>query len=320
MLPDTVVDSTAAIRGITPQKAGAALTRLPLTPPRAGAAALHLQILLDRANFSPGVLTGAWNDNARRALQWFQAANGLDSSGVVDQATYTKLTGSAGDRPLFVQYAVTDADLRGPFVTIPANVYAKAKLRCLCYQSAGEELAERFHVTQSLLRQLNPHTRLTALRSGTSLWVPNVARDSAAPAPYTTARIVISRTEFWTNALDSSGHVVAHYPSTLGSEYDPSPTGDFSVVRVSANPRYHYQPTLYAEVPDTKPTTYLPAGPNSPVGIVWMALSAPHYGIHGTSDPSTIGLTESHGCVRLTNWDAWTLSKSVQPGVPVTFQ
>lgn len=318
---DTVTDTTAALRTITSQNSLTKPARFPFEPPAAGPATLHIQVLLDRANFSPGMLTGEWNDNARRALQWFRIANGMDSTNVVDQATYDKLSQAAGPAPVMLQYTVTSADVAGPFVNIPSNVYQQAKLQCLCYQSAAEELTERFHVTRTLLHRLNPKVDLGKIRAGTTLWVPNVARDTAAPAPYTTAKIVVSRTGFWTHALDASGRVVAHYPSTLGSSYNPSPDGDFAIDSVYPLPKYHYDPRVLNDpkIPKGRPEASLPPGPNSPVGLVWMALSKEHLGIHGTENPGTIGLTQSHGCVRLTNWDAWTLSKSIHSGTPVAF-
>lgn len=316
----SVTDTAAALASITPQRTAAMPASFPQVPPKAGPTTLQLQILLDRSNFSPGVLTGVWDDNARHALTWFRIARGMDSTAAVDKATYDQLRSSAGTSPLVMQYTLTDADVKGPFVTIPSNVYQKAKLNCLCYQSVGEEMTERFHSSAALLRRLNPNVNLKTLKAGSTLWVPNVARDTAAPPPYTTARIMISKKEFWTHAIDSSGKIVAHYPSTLGNSYDPSPTGDFSVTSINKMPVFHYQPTLFHEVPDSRPEAHLPKGPNSPVGVIWMALSKEHYGIHGTENPATIGVTQSHGCVRLTNWDAWTLGGTVHPGVPVTFQ
>jgi lipoprotein-anchoring transpeptidase ErfK/SrfK len=120
--------------------------------------------------------------------------------------------------------------------------------------------------------------------------------------------------------VDASGNVLAHFPSTLGEGYDPSPTGDFHVTGIATDPTFNYQPSLMAEVPDTRPTAKLKPGPNSPVGTVWMALSKPHYGIHGTPAPETIGYANSHGCVRLTNWDAERLASLVKAGTPVQFQ
>jgi lipoprotein-anchoring transpeptidase ErfK/SrfK len=143
---------------------------------------------------------------------------------------------------------------------------------------------------------------------------------SGAPSVSGVAKLVVSKKGFWTHAVDSSGNILSHFPSTLGAGYDPSPTGDFRITNISWNPAFHYQPKLFAEVSDTKPEAHLPKGPNSPVGVVWIALSKPHYGIHGTSSPETIGYANSHGCVRLTNWDATELGHMIAKGIPVLFQ
>jgi lipoprotein-anchoring transpeptidase ErfK/SrfK len=236
----------------------------------------------------------------------------------IDQATYDKLVAASQTTPLITTYQLTADDMEGPFVKIPNSVYDQAKLECLCFSSPAEEMAEKFHTNQQMLKQLNPGVNLNSLSTGTSLQVPNVVDESAPTAGI--AKVVISKTGFWTHALDASGNVIAHFPSTLGAGYDPSPTGDFHVTGIATDPTFNYQPSLMAEVPDTRPTAKLKPGPNSPVGTVWMALSKPHYGIHGTNAPETIGYTNSHGCVRLTNWDAERLASLVKAGTPVQFQ
>lgn len=283
--------------------------------------------MLDRAGFSPGIIDGTWGKNAAKALRYFRAANGMDSTVTksVDKATYDRLAAAAQTTPLITTHHVTMDDTEGPFLPIPDDVYEQAKLKCLCYSSPAEQLAEQFHTSEAMLRQLNPKVDLKALAAGMSLQVPNVETPIDDPATRDTAaqraaKIVISKTGFWTQVLDGSGKVVAHFPSTLGAGYDPSPTGGFRVTNISREPSFHYQPALFAEVPDTKPKAKLPPGPNSPVGVVWMALSKPHYGIHGTSSPETIGYTNSHGCVRLTNWDADRLAQLIRAGTPVEFQ
>ncbi|HUQ46952.1 MAG TPA: L,D-transpeptidase [Gemmatimonadaceae bacterium] len=317
----------ASFKRISGQTANAALTSFGGPIPKGGSTALRLQILLDRAGFSPGVIDGAWGKNAAQAFSFFRSSGKVDSasagrrsdSATLDKASYEQLLAAGGSAPVVTSYTVTAEDVKGPFVKIPQDVYEKAKLQCLCYASPLEALAEKFHSSPRLLKQLNPGVDLTKVASGTSLTVPNVA-DSAGNASGQVAKLIVSKTGFWTNAVDSSGRVLYHFPSTLGAGYDPSPTGDFKITGVAHNPAFHYQPTLFAEVPDSKPNARLPAGPNSPVGVAWMALSKPHYGIHGTSDPETIGYASSHGCVRLTNWDAERLSKLVRPGLPVVFQ
>jgi lipoprotein-anchoring transpeptidase ErfK/SrfK len=312
---------------ITAQSAVAPPRKFPVAIPNRGPVVLQLQVMLDRAGFSPGIIDGTWGKNAAKALRYFRAANGMDSTVTksLDKATYDMLTAAIQTTPTITTHEVTMDDIEGPFLPIPDDVYEQAKLKCLCYSSPAEQLAEQFHTSEAMLRQLNPKIDLKALAAGVKLQVPNVQTPIDDPATRDTAaqraaRIVISKTGFWTQVYDGSGKVVAHFPSTLGAGYDPSPTGGFRVTNISREPTFHYQPALFAEVPDTKPKARLPPGPNSPVGVVWMALSKPHYGIHGTSAPETIGYTNSHGCVRLTNWDADRLAQLIRAGTPVEFQ
>ena len=305
-------------------------TRFPLKIPQSGPVAVQLQILLDRAGFSPGIIDGAWGLNAAKAITFFARPD--DSTRLtggspptvtsIDQPTYERLRSAARSNVLVRSYTVTSDDLKGPFKAVPENVYSQAKLSCLCYSSPAEAIAEKFHVSQKLLAQLNPRVKIDNLAPGTKLIVPNVELDGS-PVPQDTAiaaRLVISRKDYWTQVLDSAGQIIYHFPSTLGAGYDPSPTGDLKVTYVAWDPAFRYQPKLFAEVPDHEPPALLPPGPNSPVGVVWISLSKPHYGIHGTSSPETIGYANSHGCVRLTNWDALRLSMIVQGGTRVSFR
>ena len=312
--------SDTGFKQITEKSVDAAFTKFPMRIPVRGPLTMRLQILLDRANFSPGIIDGAWGKNAAKAFSWFRAANGMDTTAKssIDQATYDKLVAAGQSAPLITSYQITADDMQGPFIQIPNSVYDQAKLECLCYSSPAEEMAEKFHTNQQMLKQLNPKVNLSSLSAGTSLQVPNV--ENIPPASAAIAKVVISKKGYWTHGVDASGNVVAHFPSTLGAGYDPSPTGDFHVTGIATDPTFNYQPSLMAEVPDTKPTAKLKPGPNSPVGTVWMALSKPHYGIHGTPAPETIGYANSHGCVRLTNWDAERLAAQVKAGTPVQFQ
>jgi lipoprotein-anchoring transpeptidase ErfK/SrfK len=305
-------------------------SKFPLKIPESGPVALQLQILLDRAGFSPGVMDGTWGINAAKAVTFFAKPddparlNGDSPPKVVsiDESSYHRLRSAAGSRPLVRWYTVSSSDLKGPFTPIPASVYNQAKLPCLCYSSPTEALGEKFHTSPKFLAQLNPKVKFASLEPGTKLLVPNVDDDGSVSPRDTAiaARLIISKKGYWTQALDARGNIIYHFPSTLGAGYDPSPTGDFKVSYVSFDPAYKYQPKLFAEVPDDQPQAMLPAGPNSPVGVVWMSLSKPHYGIHGTSSPETIGYANSHGCVRLTNWDALRLSYILLDGTPVQFK
>jgi lipoprotein-anchoring transpeptidase ErfK/SrfK len=279
---------------------------------------LKTQVYLDRADFSVGPLDGRWGKNSAVAVWWFQRTHGLPESGDVDEATFRALAGAAGNAPALKTYQVTDADTKGPFVHLPDDVYEKEKLDCLCYESIKELLAEKFHTTQDFLELANPNVKFSDVKAGDSIVVPNVREPMTADRS-DIAKVVVSVAGNSFNAFDAQGNLVFHAPTTLGNKYDPSPDETVKVVAIAQNPHFHYQPTLFHEVPDSDPEAHLQPGPNSPVGVVWMALSKPHFGIHGTSDPDSIGYASSHGCIRLTNWDAEEVSHRISKGVLVSF-
>jgi len=302
--------------------------RLPIGRDGGGPTILRAQILLDQSRFSPGVIDGNWGQNTEKAVFWFQHAHGLQATGEIDRPTWDALVRTAGSSEPLRSLRLTEEDLHGPFVDLPDDIYARAKLDCLCYESPLEMLAERAHSTPDLLRQLNPQANFDRLAAGDGIWTPNVAdlateqptgAAAARPTGPVIAEILISKTGYYLQALDASGNILYHFPSTLGSGYDSSPTGTYKVTGVFPRPEFHYQPRLMADVPDTEEDAQLPPGPNSPVGLVWMQLSKPHNGIHGTAVPETIGYTSSHGCVRLTNWDALFLAERIRPGLRVRF-
>jgi lipoprotein-anchoring transpeptidase ErfK/SrfK len=274
-------------------------------------------VQLDQAGFSPGIMDGHWGHNSTTAIRAFQAANRLPVTGTLDDTTRQRLAQRGAGRTPIVRYTVTAEDVKGPFRKIPESPYEKAKLDCMCYESAAEALSEKFHATSQLLAQLNGGTDLSSVRAGTELWVPDVQRPATAGA---LGRLVVFKRGGFMQGIDSAGTVLFHFPSTLGNQYDPSPTGEFKITRIARDPDFHYNPKLYAEVPDWKEDAVLKPGPNSPVGVVWMALNEPHYGIHGTADPHTIGYASSHGCIRLTNWDASWLADHVAAGTPIVFR
>jgi lipoprotein-anchoring transpeptidase ErfK/SrfK len=293
---------------------------LPVHGDVAGPSVLRVQILLDRALFSPGIMDGRWGRNTEKAVFWLQRREGLRATGAVDEQTWERLQQLAGQaEDLIVQRQLTEDDVAGPFVTLPSDYYERRDLDCQCYESLSEKLAERFHTSEETLRKLNDGKDLNALAAGATLNVLAVEpRTEAAGA--TVASIVISDGGKYLHALDASGRILYHFPATLGSDYSPSPTGDYRVTNIAHDPVWHYQPKLLEGVPDTDPAAVLPAGPNNAVGVVWMQLSKPHYGIHGTSRPETIGYATSNGCVRLTNWDAQFLGGRIAPGTPVRFR
>lgn len=291
---------------------------IPITGDIAGPSVLKAQVYLDRAHFSVGAIDGRWGKNSAVSVWLWQRSHGLPTTGDVDEATFRSIAGAAGAAPALVPHPLTAEDVKGPFVQIPEVVYDQAKLACLCYESLREKLAEKFHTTQEFLDELNPNVKFSDLAAGQSIVVPNV-REPLAADQHDIAKIVISAAGNAFNGFDAQGNLVFHAPTTLGSQFDPSPDETVKIVRIIPNPHFHYDPTLYSEVPDWKPDARLQPGPNSPVGVVWIALSKRHYGIHGTKDPDAIGYASSHGCVRLTNWDAAEVEHRISEGVEVSF-
>jgi lipoprotein-anchoring transpeptidase ErfK/SrfK len=275
---------------------------------------LKAEVRLDRAGFSPGAIDGKLDDNVRNAIAAFQQANGLEPTGNLDQTTWDRLTQASGD-PVLVEYRITEQDVAGPFTaTIPQQLHAMASLKRLSYRSATELLAAKFHTTQALLRRLNEDQRLD--RAGNAIRVPNV--DHPRPSGEVT-RIEVDKTAKGMRALDQDGKLIAFYPASIGSQEKPAPTGEYHVRNIVRNPTYHYDPRFHFHGVKVNHKLTIAAGPNNPVGLVWIDLTKDSYGIHGTPDPARIGKTHSHGCIRLTNWDALDLAGRVRKGTPVDF-
>jgi len=274
----------------------------------ASSAVLRLQVLLGRARFSPGEIDGHFGGNTRRAVAAFNAARRLGGGGQVRAKTWAALNRDTA--PVVIPYVVTIEDVAGPFEKLPVEIPDRAKLGALGFESSVEALGEKFHASPGLLRALNPGAAFD--EAGVEIQVPNVERAPLAKVEGLTVRV--SEGDRSVAAVGSDGVVVARYPATTGSEHDPLPLGEWKVNGVARNPTFAYNPDLFwdSEAGDEK--AKLPPGPNNPVGVAWIDLSKPHYGIHGTPEPSAIGKTESHGCIRLTNWDALDLSGVVSPG------
>ena len=266
---------------------------------------LATQIALDRAGFSPGEIDGRDGANLQRARKAYEHAHPEPLTLV-------------GDVPPLIEYTITDADVAGPFTPdIPASLPEQASLDALNYRNPLEAIAERFHSSPALLQQLNPDA--TFRMAGERIMVPNVA---TAPLPGRPAdvTVVVSKSTSSLTLEDATGHVLFHAPVTSGSTHDPLPIGMWKVTGVQRNPTFHYNPELFWDATPGDRKATLQPGPNNPVGVVWIDLSKPHYGIHGTPEPSKIGHVESHGCVRLTNWDANRVAAWVKPGTRVVFR
>lgn len=310
-------------------------SRQPAVPAPPPGDALALQVALDRAGFSPGVIDGRTGANTRRAVEAYRKRHGKEPTPHPEPT---------------IAYTITEQDVSAQFAhQIPADLVEQAELPALAYTSPLELLAERYHATPQLLERLNPGAAFAAAEE---IQVPNVepfalpenapaskperaetGTSGRKPAPPGDAKsgsvdkaaakpevvVTVSKAAGTLTVRDESDQVIFYAPVTTGSEYDPLPIGEWKVNGVQYNPTFNYNPDLFWDADPSHAKAKLAPGPNNPVGVVWIDLSREHYGIHGTPEPATIGKTASHGCVRMTNWDAIKLASLVKPGTRVLF-
>jgi len=274
---------------------------------------LRAQVLLDRAHFSSGEIDGRSGSNFKTALTGFQRNRGLLADGQLGPKTWDALEQAAV--PSLIDYTLVDADVKGPYVKLPEDMIERSKLPTLGHTSIEEALGERFHASPKLLRKLNPDTEFNA--AGTVIKVPNVT-DAAALSG--ASKVVVDRSGRTLMVEDADGKVIGQFPASTGSEHDPLPVGDWKIDSIAVDPVFYYNPELFWDADPSHSKAQLPPGPNNPVGLVWIDLSKEHYGIHGTPEPSRVGKTESHGCIRVTNWTAKLLVETVKAGMPVLLQ
>ena len=270
-------------------------------------------VMLNNAHASPGAIDGSSGKNTLKAIASFQQMNGLKPTGTLTQETWNALIAKQGSKPAFVEYTITDADLKGPYAaSIPHDYALQSKMKGLYYTRVTEMLGEKFHMDEDFLKKLNP--KATFKKAGEKIIVANIRNE----VPEDIHLIVAHKGAKQLYLFNNRNQMIGSFPATIGSSDTPSPAGTYKVTGVAPNPWYGYSPSNFVQGKNNKPLS-LPPGPNGPVGNIWIGLSKKSFGIHGTPNPSAISKTASHGCIRLTNWDANDLGKKVKSGVTVKF-
>ncbi|OQW96382.1 MAG: hypothetical protein BWK77_04985 [Verrucomicrobia bacterium A1] len=311
--PATVGEPAAAPRP------GPPVSRPAPTPPPSVAAPpipardiIAVQTLLDRQNLSCNCADGVAGQRTRQALGVWQERNGLPPTGEFDDAT----RGKFGSLDSAFAVHVVSAEEHAAVAAVPRTWVGKSQVARLGYESILETVAEKYHASEGALRDLNPDAVWPNPAAGMPLIVPN-------PRPYETpaaARLTISLSQKLVRAYDAQGRLIAQFPCSIARDKAKRPKGELRIVKCAENPNYYFDPALFSEDPEAARIgrkLIIPPGPNNPVGVAWVSLSLPGYGIHGTPHPEDIGKTESHGCFRLANWNAEKLLKMISIGLPV---
>ena len=275
---------------------------------------VRAEVLLDRAHFSPGVIDGRAGSNLQKAVVAFQQARGLATDATITPALWQALTG-VDAQPVVTDYVITEDDVKGPFVaSIPKDLKAMSELKATAYSGPLELLSEKFHMDRALLTALNPGVDFN--NAGSTIVVAALGPQDL---PLKIERVEVDKSLGQLRAYGPGGFLAAAFPATVGSEERPAPDGELTVETIVKDPNYSYDPKRLTFGHRKDGPLIIQPGPNNPVGSVWIALSKATYGIHGAPDPAQVGKVASHGCVRLTNWDARELAEALAKGVQVVF-
>jgi lipoprotein-anchoring transpeptidase ErfK/SrfK len=275
------------------------------------------QIALDQVNFSVAGIDGKVGPRTRATLIAWQQSRGLTPDGIVGPQTRQSLgMDAAFAERAFTNYTVTAADVTA-LGTAPAGWRERASVPAMAYETLLELVAEKFHASEEFIKFLNPDLDWSAAGSNTVVRVPQVKPRFPAP---TAATVRVNISGKFISVFDKDERFAAYFPCSIGRNPATRPVGTLEVANIAPNPNYTFDPAVFSESPEAAgigQKLIIPPGPNNPVGVMWIGLSKPGFGIHGTPKPADIGRTESHGCFRLANWDARRLAEMIMVGVPV---
>jgi lipoprotein-anchoring transpeptidase ErfK/SrfK len=279
--------------------------------------ALRLQVWLDRENFGPGKIDAKGGEFTKKALALYKTAHA--EAPLKDDAP------ADFQEPVVTEYQVREQDFTH-VGDLPREKEEQSKLKKMPYPSIEDFVAERYHSDPELLKRLNPGADLSGLKAGDTVKAPNVVpfeiealhseKKPVAPSEAGGRSVVIDTHELFLRVMEND-KVIAAFPITAGSERLPAPVGSWKVETVTPLPEFRWDLEMLNKGQRGSNAIDLPPGPRNPVGVFWIGLNKKGVGVHGTDSPLTIGRSVSHGCVRLSNWDAAKVAAMIKPGVAV---